>query len=386
MTQATHYALVRRDAMRVGLERVPTDQSPALLVRMVSAGICGTDLQILNGDRPDTAAILGHEGAGRVVAVADNVRQSHGFRPGDWVMFNPVNQHDQHEILGHSVDGLFQEYVSFPQRYIEAGMVLPLRVGMNRLLYPLVEPLATAIYGHELVSERTAARRVAVVGAGPVGVLNAFYAQHTGAEQVFVINRSAPRLSWIQSSGILPGCTLLLDGPDVAAQIRASADDSGVDAIYLCVNRNAAVGALERVPGYAAPGACVDLVCSVPENRVALGLSTGLLADVRRRHVCGRPSEGADLTTTAGRATLRLTGHRGTSPHHLRMAAEVLSECGDQLLPLITHRLTLETAAEALAALAGGRSRQLFGRECMKAVIDFAARPNVLAGDKGIFV
>ena len=53
-------------------------------VRMQAAGVCHSDLSVINGTIPFPApAVLGHEGAGVVEAVGDAVRS---VKPGDHVV------------------------------------------------------------------------------------------------------------------------------------------------------------------------------------------------------------------------------------------------------------------------------------------------------------
>src|SRR5215470_15863628 len=55
-------------------------------VRLAAAGVCHSDLSLSNGTlRQPVPAVLGHEGAGTVVAVGDGVE---GVRPGDRAVLN----------------------------------------------------------------------------------------------------------------------------------------------------------------------------------------------------------------------------------------------------------------------------------------------------------
>lgn len=55
-----------------------------VLVRMRAAGLCHSDLSVINGDRPrPTPMALGHEGAGEIVEVGAEVRD---LKPGDRVI------------------------------------------------------------------------------------------------------------------------------------------------------------------------------------------------------------------------------------------------------------------------------------------------------------
>lgn len=66
------------------LDLAPPQQGE-VLVRVVAAGLCHSDLSVINGDRPRPAPmVLGHEGAGIVEAVGEGVRD---LAPGDRVVF-----------------------------------------------------------------------------------------------------------------------------------------------------------------------------------------------------------------------------------------------------------------------------------------------------------
>ncbi|MGV2922421.1 alcohol dehydrogenase catalytic domain-containing protein, partial [Streptomyces alfalfae] len=55
-------------------------------VRLAAAGVCHSDLSLSNGTmRLPAPAVLGHEGAGTVVSVGEDVT---GYAPGDAVVLN----------------------------------------------------------------------------------------------------------------------------------------------------------------------------------------------------------------------------------------------------------------------------------------------------------
>ena len=68
------------------IEEVELDPPAAgeVIVRMRAAGLCHSDLSVINGDRPrPMPMIIGHEGAGEIVEVGAGVRD---LRPGDHVV------------------------------------------------------------------------------------------------------------------------------------------------------------------------------------------------------------------------------------------------------------------------------------------------------------
>ena len=66
----------------------PEPEPGQVIVRMVAAGVCHSDISVINGTIPwKPPAVLGHEGAGTVEAVGDGVKR---VRPGDHVVVSTL--------------------------------------------------------------------------------------------------------------------------------------------------------------------------------------------------------------------------------------------------------------------------------------------------------
>jgi len=363
MGGATHLALVRTGT-GLSSARVPT---PAVgpgdvLVRVGRVGVCGTDLQILNGTRPDTARVLGHEGIGWVEQVGPG---GPPLAAGSHVVFNPVNPARPFEVLGHSFDGLWQEKAIIP-----AAVVVPADPDLPADLGPLVEPLGTAVYGHELAC--AAAGRpegVAVVGGGPVGLLYAIHARAAGAKRVVLIHPSPTRLAWAVAAGIV--------GAADAVLADATGPPVGVDAdvVYLCTPRAGAVAGLRTALAVVRDGGCVDLVAGLPDGASAPAAWAGVDPnEVRRRNVCGVTTGESSVAVRAGPGqTARITGHRGTAAAHLIAAMRVLASDPGAFRRLVTHVVPLgPDAAELVGRMSRGEP-PADGGERVKVVIEIGA-------------
>jgi len=88
---AVSRSAVRRDpfAKSKPIHVVELDLDPPgegeVLVKVGGAGLCHSDLSLINGDRPrPTPIVLGHEGAGEIVEVGAGV---HDVKKGDHVCF-----------------------------------------------------------------------------------------------------------------------------------------------------------------------------------------------------------------------------------------------------------------------------------------------------------
>jgi (R,R)-butanediol dehydrogenase / meso-butanediol dehydrogenase / diacetyl reductase len=157
-------------------------------------GICGTDLHILHGamdSRVARPAVLGHEMSGRVAELGDGVA---GWTIGDRVTVMPLawcggcpachagHTHICHRLnfIGIDSPGAMQSSWTVPAaRLVRLPVELSLRDGA------LVEPTAVAV--HDVRRSRLCAgEHAVVVGAGPVGLLIACVARHTGADVLVV--------------------------------------------------------------------------------------------------------------------------------------------------------------------------------------------------------
>ena len=207
-------ALVKRKAeVGLWLEDVP-EPTPGIndvLIKVDRTGICGTDLHIYNWDAWAQQTIpvpmtVGHEFVGEVVDTGSNVK---GFEPGDIVSA------EGHIVCGHcrnclagrrhlckntrgigvNISGAFAEYIAVPMTnvwHVDKG--IPLDVAA------IFDPLGNA--AHTALSFRTFSEDVLVTGAGPIGIMAAAIAKHTGARHVVITDMNPYRLELARKMGI----------------------------------------------------------------------------------------------------------------------------------------------------------------------------------------
>jgi threonine dehydrogenase-like Zn-dependent dehydrogenase len=240
------------------VERVATTlpQAGEILVASLRASICGSDLDMLRGARPIGTRILGHEGVARVVAVGPGVT---AYTVGQYVTFFPNNPADFNDTLGVSTEGLFQQYLLIPAPSVERGMAIPLEAGIPLVCAPLIEPFATVIYGQRLVQQVSRPESIVIVGAGPIGLLNALLARAEGCAQVFLVGTSQARLDWAAQRGIVTDSCTLLNSPNLADELLERTGGRGLDAAYLCTPRSATRAVLQQALRYVREDGAIDL-------------------------------------------------------------------------------------------------------------------------------
>jgi 2-epi-valiolone-7-phosphate 1-reductase len=371
----SHEALIRRGNV-VHLARVATEppQAGGLRIGLSFVGVCGTDLQILNGSRPDTAEILGHEGLGVVVETAG----TGGLAVGDRVVFNPAAQLSRGWILGHNTPGLFQKFITVDSQAVADGLVMLANGCRPPVCGALVEPLAAIVYAHELISNAVPdLRTLVVLGGGPVGLLAAIYLSGLGVK-ILLVHPTQARLDTVARLKILNPTAMLVASEDVAERIKALNGGYWVDAALICTTRAGAPSALHQAVKAVRHGGCVDLVTNYPENATAPhGILTPVLRAVRSANVCGSPQEGRYLFADIAGRRIAFTGHRGTGHTHLKKALHALSGARVSYRRLITHVLPLREAADAIQELSESNSHVIHGMDCIKLAVDMTI-PSIL--------
>jgi L-iditol 2-dehydrogenase len=184
---------------QIGTVQVP-DPSPGrgeVLVRVLAAGICGTDRHLLKGEFPcNPPVILGHEFCGEVVAVGEGVMMPVGLRIAcdpniacgacDPCLRGRVNLCARNVAIGIHRDGGFAEFATLPaHRAVPVANLHPHHAAF-------AEPLACTLHGLDLGAP-IPGERVIVLGGGVIGLLAVQLARNAGAEVTLVTRHPAKR-------------------------------------------------------------------------------------------------------------------------------------------------------------------------------------------------
>jgi L-iditol 2-dehydrogenase len=209
-------AIVQTGAETVELQdrERPTPAPDEVLVRVHTAGICGSDAHAYKYDEEyhwvPIPRVMGHEYAGTVEAVGDDVTS---FRPGETVTEEPVhdcgecfqcrngqsNVCQNFDITGMHRDGAYAEYVCVPPEHLHrVPETVPLRAAA------LTEPTSIAARAVLTRSSVEPGDDVLVQGPGPIGVLTAAIADSIGADVVVsgLGRDTAARLPLVSDLGI----------------------------------------------------------------------------------------------------------------------------------------------------------------------------------------
>jgi 2-desacetyl-2-hydroxyethyl bacteriochlorophyllide A dehydrogenase len=195
-----------------------------VLVRVLTVGICGTDLHAFEGTQPffSYPRILGHELAVEVIETGDGVS---GFRAGDKCAVNPymtcgqcaacsrgrTNCCAKMRVIGVHSDGGMRDRILLP-----AGQMYKCEK-LTPVLIPLVETLGVGIHAVGR-AEAQAGDRAIVVGAGPIGLSVIEFLRVAGAD-IGVVEKMPERLEFAARHH---GLTRYYPSHDEARQEEAS--------------------------------------------------------------------------------------------------------------------------------------------------------------------
>lgn len=253
---------------------VPVPAKKEVLVKVMSCGICGTDVHIYHGE-PGSAevvppVVLGHEFSGIVEAAGEEVTL---FKKGDHVAIDPNiycglcrscrmgrKQNCEHLVaLGVNINGGFAEYAICPEtQCFLVSDDIPFDVAA------MTEPLACVIHGTDRANILPG-QNVLVIGGGTIGQLMAQMARLSGAGIVMLSEPIEAR----RRIGLAIGADYVLDPQDdLPGQIAACTSGAGADIIIECVGTQPAV---HQAIACAGPGTTV-LLFSVPRPNAEISL------------------------------------------------------------------------------------------------------------------
>ena len=168
---------VRNTEAGIRVLDVAAPDGPGTRVRVRSAGICGSDLEMVRTGL--AAATLGHEIAG---VLDDGTEVAvHPFVPCGACTYCDGGRQELCRNATATMLGVFTDGGMADEVVVPDSCIVPLAAGIGVADASLVEPLAVALHACNRAGIE-AGMRVGVVGAGTIGLITAAVARHLGAE------------------------------------------------------------------------------------------------------------------------------------------------------------------------------------------------------------
>jgi 2-desacetyl-2-hydroxyethyl bacteriochlorophyllide A dehydrogenase len=297
-------------------------------VEVAACGLCGTDLHILEGEfAPTLPVIPGHEFSGTVVALGSNVTE---LAIGTRVAVDPSlycnechycrlgrnNLCERWAAIGVSTSGGAAQFAKVP---VANAVPLPDHIRLEDAT--LIEPLSCAVRGYDVLTSQLGSH-VLIYGSGTMGLMMLELAKRTGAASVDMVDVNSERLATAKQLG----CT----------SVATSADDIDRPRGWeLVVDATGNVNAIQDGIGRVAPGGTF--------------LQFGVSAYATRVEIEPYRIYNKEITITGSMAVL----------HSFERAAELFASGVLDPGVFISHRLPLDSYAEALEMFATGQGRKI---------------------------
>lgn len=322
----------------------PVCGTEEIKIRVRNCSTCGTDVKIFHNGHVNITRVttMGHEIAGEIVEVGEKARG--GFAIGDRVQcIAAVPCGECHECgrgwgevcanqtsVGYQYDGGFAEYMTVPAQVLKVDGLNRIPDNVSYAEASAAEPLACAINAQEQLGIQPGDFTV-VFGAGPIGCMHIRVARGMfGAGQIVLIDVNAERLA-MSAGAVGPEHVIDASVDDPVQKVLELTDGRGADVI---ITATPAKVTQEQAIAMAARNGRISFFGGLPKQDPIIACDSNLV-HYRQLHIHGA---------------------NGSSPEHNRRALEAISSGQVPVDDLITRRLPLSQALDALGIVQRGEA------------------------------
>jgi L-iditol 2-dehydrogenase len=318
--------------LRVEEVAKPEVEHGEVLVKVKAATTCGTDLKIFKRGYVEGViklpTVFGHEWAGEVAEVGEGVswpKVGMRVRAGNSApcLRCRMCQKGSFNLCEDMMWlwGAYAEYIKVPARMVLVNMQeIPAHVSFEEAA--VTEPLACVLRGAEKANVKLG-DSVAIIGAGPIGLLHLLVARRLGASRVIVLDLVDERLEF----AVKLGADEVVNGgrEDAVGRVKELTSGYGADVVIEAIGTP---NTWEQALRMARKGGVVLEFGGCPPN-------TEIRVGTEMLHY-------GDLT---------VIGAFHTTPTHFKRALNLIASGTIDVKPLITRKMPLEKIKEAFETL-----------------------------------
>ncbi len=310
----------------------PRLERGSIILKVRACSICSTDLRIFHYGHPRVRLphILGHEIAGEVIAVGEGVK---GYGLGDRVAVTPTvacgecfycrkGQHvycQRRKSFGYQLAGGYAEYLYIPPEAVAYGVLNRFPQTVSFVEASLAEPLACCLRAQRSAGV-SAGTVVAIIGAGPIGLMHARLARANGATQVILVERDTARLGGRDLEGVSSVVDSSREDPQTA--VAGYTEGRGADVVIVaCSSPEAQTQSLHL----AGNGGRVNFFGGLPPEKPLITIDSNV---IHYREIS-------------------VQGAHGSTPKDNYEALEMIARGIVKVSDLISHTFPLESIVEA---------------------------------------
>lgn len=320
---------------------IPQADKGQLRVKVDACAVCGTDLKayVSGNPRIKPPRTMGHEFTGIVDTIGEGVS---GFDLGDRVvMATSVSCGDCYyckkgnknlcanlAAMGFAYEGGMAEYIIIPARAIEQGHLIKVPAHVKAEHAAIAEPLSCAVNSC-INCNIQQGDTVVVVGAGPMGIMNAYMAQQFGAAKIILAEINEQRLKQAGSFGFDRLVNPAKE--DLTQIVKDETDDLGADVAIVAAP---AAQPQQDAPELVRKQGTVCLFASLPAGKSEITLDSRII------HY----------------GEIKLIGTSDSTPKQVERAVEIISSGNIDADKLASDILKLDEIMQAYELMKSGKA------------------------------
>jgi L-iditol 2-dehydrogenase len=321
---------------------IPNVKVGEVLVRVKAATTCGTDLKIFQRGYVENViklpTIFGHEWAGEVAETGEDLdwpKKGMRVRAGNSApcLHCAMCQKGKYNLCESMIWlwGAYAEYIKVPARMVQVNMQqVPEDVSYEEAA--ITEPLACVLHGVEEASVGLG-DTVAIIGAGPIGLLHLLTIRKVGVEKTIIIDLVDERLDLAKRLGA--DVTINGQRENVIRQVKEITAGYGADMVIEAIG-----------------------LPTTWEQALKLVRKGGTVLEFGG---CPPDTEIKISTEQLHYGELTILGTFHTTPLHFRKALNLIASRTIDVRPLITRKMRLEDVKEAFQILTTSKSEVKIG-------------------------
>jgi L-iditol 2-dehydrogenase len=275
----------------IRIKKVPTPKPKRkkMLVKVISCGICGSD--IVEWYRlPRAPLVQGHEIGAEVVSVGSSIKK---YKPGDRVFIAPKvpcmkcyycenGHYPQCSEVKERLPGGFAEYILVPEILVNNGTyLLPDNITFDQSTF--IEPLACVIRAQRLARVKKG-QSVLVIGCGMSGLLNVKLARTKGCK-IIATDINKTKLEIAKNMG----ADITINAADNISERLIAENRKKADVVFLCASADSAVEQAWKCVDKG--GVIVFFAVPAPDKKVVVPVNDFWMKEITiiTSYYCGPP-------------------------------------------------------------------------------------------------
>jgi L-iditol 2-dehydrogenase len=323
--------------LRVEDVEVPSVEAGEVLVKVEAAITCGTDLKIFQRGYVEKIiklpTVFGHEWAGEVVEVGQGLDwpvKGMRVRAGNSApcLHCTMCQKGKYNLCENMIWlwGAYAEYIKVPAHTVLVNMQeIPSHVSYEEAA--ITEPLACVLHGVEEARVKLG-DSVAIIGAGPIGLLHLLTVKKLGVEKAIMIDLVDERLDFARKIGADE--TINGGRENTVERVKQLTNGYGADVVIEAIGLPATW-----------------------EQALRLARKGGTVLEFGG---CPPGTEVRVSTEMLHYGELTVLGAFHTTPLHFRKALNLIARRTIDVRPLVTRKMKLEEIKQAFEILSTSKS------------------------------